>query len=168
MLTPMDIHNKEFSKSFRGFNENEVNDFLNEIIEDYGKIYKENTDLKDRISMLNDKLQNYAGLENTLNNTLIVAQKTADEISANARQKAEMILQEAEIKADKIVDDARSKVGDINNEYQNIKKQVLEFKMKYKSLLEAELNVLNELAGSNAKENNGKDDYKGENTGTDA
>ncbi|MGB9679415.1 MAG: DivIVA domain-containing protein, partial [Minisyncoccia bacterium] len=68
MLTPMDIHNKEFKRSFRGYNENEVDEFLDKVMEDYEMLYKENSDLKDRINLLNDKLQSYTSMETTLNN----------------------------------------------------------------------------------------------------
>lgn len=142
MLTPMDIHNKEFKRSFRGYNELEVNEFLDEVIEDYEKLYKENTELKDRISLLNDKLQNYIGLEQTLNNTLLMAQKTADEMVASAKEKSENIIKDAEETARRIIEKANQEVIEIKKEYEKVRKQVLEFKLRFKTLLEAELKVL--------------------------
>ena len=57
MITPLDIQNKEFKKSFRGYKESEVDQFLDEIIEDYEKLYKENIELKDKILILTDQIK---------------------------------------------------------------------------------------------------------------
>lgn len=170
MLTPMDIHNKEFRRAFRGYNELEVNEFLDEVIEDYEKLYKENLELKDRIGLLNDKLQNYIGLEQTLNNTLVMAQKTADEMTANAKEKAENIIKEAEETARKIIEKANQEVIEIKKEYENIKKQMLEFKLKFKTLLEAELRVLTDemiFDKSNNKEKSDDIGFSKSSDGTD-
>ena len=96
-LTPMDIHNKEFTRSFRGYDEDEVDQFLDEIVEEFERLYKENIDLKDRLSMLLDQINNYKTMENTLKETL-VPPKTADELTESA-QKSELIIKEAEGKS---------------------------------------------------------------------
>ena len=82
MITPLDIQNKEFKKSFRGYKESEVDQFLDEIIEDYEKLYKENIELKDKILILTEQIKQYNNLEETLKDTLIVAQSTADEVTS--------------------------------------------------------------------------------------
>ena len=55
-LTPMDIHNKEFARSFRGYDDEEVDRFLDEIIEEFERLYKENLELKERLGMLSDQI----------------------------------------------------------------------------------------------------------------
>ena len=80
-LTPMDIHNKEFTRSFRGYDEDEVDLFLDEIVEEFEGLYKENIELKDRLSMLADQISNYNTMENTLKETLVTAQSAANEVS---------------------------------------------------------------------------------------
>lgn len=78
MLTASDIQKKEFEKSFRGYREIEVDNFLDEIKSDYEMMTRENSELKNRINMLNDKINYYSTIEDTLQ-TLVVAQSTAEE-----------------------------------------------------------------------------------------
>ncbi|MDI6603966.1 MAG: DivIVA domain-containing protein [Thermoanaerobacteraceae bacterium] len=139
MLTPMDIHNKEFKRSFRGYNENEVDEFLDKVSEDYEILYKENSDLKDRINLINDKLQSYNNMEKTLNNTLIVAQNTAEGLKQNAAKEAELIIQEAQQNAEIILQKANQEVVKIRTELENLKKKLNIFKAKFKILLEGQL-----------------------------
>ena len=67
-LTPMDINNKEFKKGMRGYNPDEVDDFLDEVIENYEEIYKENSSLKEKLSTLNEQLDHYRQIESTIQN----------------------------------------------------------------------------------------------------
>lgn len=143
MLTPLDISNKEFKKAFRGYKEDEVDEFLDKVIADYERLYKENGELKDRISIDNERIESYASMEKSLQNTLLVAQTTAEEIVANARKKADMIIKEAEEQGKKIIEDSNNSVVKINKEYEELKKEVQVFKTRFKTLLESELEALN-------------------------
>ncbi|HSH36238.1 DivIVA domain-containing protein [Schnuerera sp.] len=145
MITPLDIQNKEFKKSFRGYKEAEVDHFLDEIIEDYEKIYKENIELKDKILVLNEQIEQYNNLEKTLKDTLIVAQSTADEVTRTAREKSDIIIEDAELLAKKIVAAANEEVSKIQREYENLKKEIYIFKTRYKSFIEAQLITLDEF-----------------------
>lgn len=151
MLTPLDIQNKEFGKSFRGYKETEVDSFLDEIIVDYEKIYKENIELKDKIGVLSDTLKQYNNLEETLKNTLIVAQSTAEEVTNSAKKKSELIIEEAEVNARKIVEEAHKEVITIEKEYEDLKKDIYVFKTRFKSLIEAQLSTLEEYYKDNDK-----------------
>lgn len=145
MITPLDIQNKEFKKSFKGYNIRSVDEFLDEIIEDYEKVYKENIELKDRVNMLADQIRQYNTLEETLKNTLIVAQTTADEITSSARQKSENIIEDAEIQRQRLLNLAREEVRSIKNEYESFKKEIFIFKTRYKSFIEAQLMSIEEF-----------------------
>ena len=76
MLTPMDIHNKEFKRGFRGYSEEDVDAFMNNIAGDYEKVYREYCELKERCDSLQDKLTQYEKMEATMNSTLMLAQQT--------------------------------------------------------------------------------------------
>ncbi|MFO7295115.1 MAG: DivIVA domain-containing protein [Caldicoprobacter sp.] len=141
-LTPMDIHNKEFSRSFRGYDEDEVDQFLDEVVEDFEKLYKENLELKERIGVLKEQLEYYKSMEGTLKETLITAQKTADEVIASAHKNAELIVKEAEQRAQKIVQDANEQVLKIRMEYEETRKQVEIFKTRFKTLLQEYLQTI--------------------------
>lgn len=142
MLTPMEIHNKEFKKSMRGFNEEEVDEFLDKVVADFEKLYRENGELKDKIAVVNERIENYALMEKTLQSTLVVAQTTAEDVVVNARKKAELIIREAEEQAKKIIEGANNSVIDVHREYENVKKEVQIFKTRFKTLLESELEAL--------------------------
>src|SRR5690554_51901 len=99
MLTPLDIQNKEFKKGIRGYKEDEVDEFLDEIMINYEKLFKENAELKDKIENAQQQVEQYKNIENTLKNTLVVAQNTAEEVKSSAQKKSQLIIEEAEIKA---------------------------------------------------------------------
>ena len=120
MITASDIKNKQFDKAFRGYQESEVDTFLDEIKSDYEMMTRENSELKNRINMLNDKINYYSTIEDTLQKTLVVAQSTAEEVIITARnnsdmmlddsqQKSQSMLSESESRSFKMVDDAEEK-----------------------------------------------------------
>ena len=145
MLTPLDIQNKEFKKSMRGYKETDVDSFLDEIIVDYEKIYKENIELKDKISSLNEEIAKYNNLEETLKSTLVMAQSTADDVTSSARKKAELIIEDAEIHSKNIINNAQDHVKEINREYDYLKKEMFIFKTRYQSFIQAQLISLEEF-----------------------
>ncbi len=142
MLTPMDIHNKVFKKGFKGYKEEEVDEFLDKIVSDFERLYRENGELKDRIAIINEKVDSYSLMEKTLQNTLVVAQSTAEEVVMNSRKKSELIIKEAEEQARRIIEDANNSVIELNREYEALKKEVQVFKTRFRTLLEAELEAL--------------------------
>lgn len=145
-LTPMDIHNKEFSRSFRGYKEDEVDQFLDDIVDDFEKLYKENIDLKDRIRSLADQINQFRTMEKTLRETLVTAQKTADDVIDVAQKKSELIIREAEEMARQIREDADKAVIEANREQFEIKKQIKILKSKIKSLLETHIEQIEQIS----------------------
>lgn len=142
MLTPLDIHNKEFKKNFRGYNEEEVDQFLDKVIKDYEKLYRENIEYKETLDRLSSKLEHYQSMENTLNNTLVIAQETAEEVKLNAKKETELILKEAEISAQKVVEEAISKVRKFTSEYEEMQRQTQIYRSRMRTLLQAQLDML--------------------------
>lgn len=152
MITPLDIQNKEFKKSFRGYKESEVDQFLDDIIEDYENLHRENIELKDKILVLSEQIKQYNNLEETLKETLIVAQGTADEVIGAARQKADLIIEDAENTSRKLIDAANDEVRTIRREYDYLIKEIFIFKTRYKSFIEAQLITLDEFYSKIEKE----------------
>lgn len=146
MITPLDIQNKVFKKSFvKGYKIKEVDLYLNSVNDNYEKVYKENIELKDKIGILTDQIRQYNNLEETLKNTLIIAQSTADEVTSSGRKKAELILEDAEIQAKNLIYDAKDQVKVINAEYEYLKKEIFVFRVRYESFLKAQLISLGEF-----------------------
>jgi cell division initiation protein len=145
MLTALDIHNKEFKRSFRGYSEEDVDEFLDKVIKDYERLYRENIELKENIDRLNSKLEHFQHMESTLHNTLIIAQETAEEVKLNAKKSTELVIKEAEINAQKLVEEASNKVRRMASEYDELRKQVDVYRVRMRSLVQAQLEILSEV-----------------------
>ncbi|WAA10649.1 DivIVA domain-containing protein [Fervidibacillus albus] len=142
-LTPLDIHNKVFSKSFRGYDEDEVNEFLDQVIKDYEMVIREKRNLEDELKGLQERLGHFNNIEDTLNKSIVVAQEAAEEVKRNAQKEAKLIIREAEKNADRIVNEALSKARKIAIEIEDLKKQSKVFRNRFKMLIEAQLEMIN-------------------------
>ncbi len=146
MLTPLDIENKRFGKQMmNGYNVDEVDDFLDELTLEYGKLYKENAELKSKREELDSDVGKYKNIENTLQNTLVMAQKTADEITAVAKQQAEQIIKDAEFSAKNSVEELNAQIVLKEKELEELKKKFDVYKAKMESLLISQLELLKDL-----------------------
>ena len=146
MITPLDIENKKFSKQMmNGYSVEEVDEFLDELTADYEKAYKESTELKARINDLEKDLLHYKTIEDTLQNTLVMAQTTAEEVKEVAKKQAEQIIQEAEGNARKSLDDLGQEILIKKKEMEDIKKQFEVYKAKMESLLISQLELLKDI-----------------------
>jgi cell division initiation protein len=146
MLTPLDIENKRFGKQMmNGYNVNEVDDFLDELTLEYGKLYKENAELKANAEELHNDVGQYKNIETTLQSTLVMAQKTADEIQAVAKGQAEQIIKEAETKAKQSVDELNLQITMKQKELDDIKRQFDVYKAKMESLLISQLELIKDI-----------------------
>ncbi|MED3762486.1 DivIVA domain-containing protein [Ureibacillus sp. FSL K6-8385] len=142
-LSPLDIHNKEFTKVFRGYAEDEVNEFLDQIIKDYELLLREKKELEEKVKQMTEQMEHYNTLEDTLQKSIVVAQEAAEEVRRNAQQEAKLIIKEAEKNADRIVNEALAKARKITIEIDALKKQSKVFRNRFKMLVEAQLDLLN-------------------------
>ena len=124
MITPLDIENKKFAKQMmNGYSVEEVDDFLDELTVDYSKNYKEVNELRTKVEELNNSLVQYKTIESTLQNTLVMAQSTAEEVKNVAKQKADQIVDEAKANAQKQVDELNNEIIMKQKELEDVKKQ---------------------------------------------
>ncbi|NLL31552.1 MAG: DivIVA domain-containing protein [Clostridiales bacterium] len=144
-LTPMDISNKEFKKGFRGYDIEEVDEFINEIIENYENLYKENSRLKEDLSRVNEKLDHYIKIENTIQNTLLLAQNAAEQARESAQKESDLIIRNANDTAKKILDKAHNDVVGINDEYEKVKQEFIKFRAKFRNFMNAQTETFDEL-----------------------
>ncbi len=141
-LTPLDIHNKEFTRAFRGYDEDEVNEFLDQVIIDYEAVIREKKDLHEKVEQLNERLGHFSNIETTLNKSILVAQETAEEVKGNASKESKLIIKEAEKNADRIINEALHKSRTIALEVEELKKQAKVFRTRLKMLVEAQLDLV--------------------------
>jgi len=142
LLTPLDIHNKEFKRGFRGYDIDEVDEFLDEVIKDFESLYKENLELKEEIRKQQEHLSRYKETEDALQNTMLLAQKVLEESKRNAEKEAELVLWEARKKAEQIISSAHDQVTEKLKKVEQLKAVEKQLKARLKSFLSAQLEML--------------------------
>ncbi len=150
MLTPLDIENKKFSKQMmNGYSVEEVDDFLDEIGADYAKKYKELKETSKTIEDLNNELVHYKNIEGTLQNTLVMAQKTAEEVKQVAKQQAEQIITDAKSTAQKELNNINEQIITKKRALNDLQKQFDIYRVKMESLLYSQLELIKEINKEN-------------------
>ena len=157
MITPLDIENKKFNKQMmNGYNVEEVDDFLDQLVEDYGKNYKDLATMTSKVEELTNSLNHYKNIETTLQNTLVMAQTTAEEVKNVAKQQSEQIINEAKKQADDMLkiskEDSRKTLNNLEEqirikekELDDMKKQFDIYKAKMESLILSQLELIKEI-----------------------
>jgi cell division initiation protein len=143
-LTPLDIRHKEFKRGMRGYADVEVDEFLDEIADEYERLFKENIDLQDRVEALEEKVAGYKRIEETLQKTLVNAQASAEEQKQNANKQSQLILQDAELKSRQMVNEAYSERQAIEQSMAKLKSAEEDFRFKFRQLLDGYLRLLQE------------------------
>ena len=150
MITPLDIENKKFAKQMmNGYSVEEVDDFLDDLTADYSKNYKEISELKAKVEELASSLAHYKTIESTLQNTLLMAQETSEEVKNVAKQKAEQIINDAKASSEKRVIELQNEITNKEKALEDLKKQFDIYKAKMESLLISQLELLKEVNKDN-------------------
>jgi cell division initiation protein len=131
MITAMEIRNQQFGKSLRGYNEEEVKNYLMQLAQDYENLYSQNATLKESIQRLEAELLKYHKIEDTMNNSLIFAQQTAEDIKSNARREAELIMV-----------DAKKRIAELLMVYQEVIKRLNLFNTELKAQMSGQMEML--------------------------
>lgn len=142
MLAPLDIENKSFGKAMMGYNKDDVDDFMELVLSDYEKLYKENIAMRDKINMLTEGIEHYKAMEDTMQSTLIVAQSASEEVKKNATEKADLIIEEAKAKSGEIIAHANAEIAKLTEEYENLKRSIDLFKAQVAGMFKAQIDVL--------------------------
>ena len=146
MYTPLDIENKKFAKQMmNGYSVEEVDEFLDELTLDYEKLYKQANENNAKIAELEESISKYKALETTLNNTLIMAQSTADEIKKVAQQQADQIIRDAQGLAQQKAVELEQQITMKEREFDELQKKFDVYKAKMESLLISQLELLKEV-----------------------
>jgi len=141
-ITPMDIEQQEFTRSFRGYNEEEVDDFLDKIVKDYEELINENVRLNEEIEKMQEKLKEFSQIEETLRSALLNAQKSAEEMKVRVEDEAKIIIEKAEMEAKALKQQVFQREDLVKNEIDNLRRYKFIFKEKFKSMLNLYLKML--------------------------
>ncbi len=136
---------EKFSYEANGYNRNEVNQFIIDVIKETEGIMTKVKSQNNEISSLKRELEHYKNLENTLKNAIIKAEETSDNIKRIAREESEMIITDAKHNASRIVNEALLKAEKIENKSEILEKNVKIFKRKLKIIMEQQKAVVDEI-----------------------
>lgn len=142
VLTPNEILNKEFNSKFRGYDSDQVNDYLDIIVADFEKMIAENNELKKDLAASKEKNEYFAQLQDSLNSSIVVAQEAADRLKQNARKEAELILFEAEREADRMINNASDTAKNIVTESDALRRSSKSYRTKLEQMIRQQLEVV--------------------------
>jgi len=153
VLTPLDIQKKEFRRTFRGYSEEEVDSFLDQVTQDYENLLREIQVLKEKIAQTEQNIARYREIEEAIKNTMVMAQKNADELRQNTEKEAGVILDRARIEADQLTREAEQEAAALLGEAENKLKLIMDehnqykrdsqvFRIRLRSFLEAQIRLL--------------------------
>lgn len=141
-VTPLDLKHREFRRSFRGYNVQEVQDFLERVSTDYENSLTEIARLKAELETTRQRVAHYERLEETMQNALIVAQRTAEETKLAADKRAELIVAEAEHRRGQILEDASRRVAEVESQLGELHRKRHRFLTELRSLLRTHMELL--------------------------
>ena len=124
-LTPLDIQNKTFPTKMRGYNQDEVDDFLDLVVRDYEEVTQRNRELEKAVKHSEEKLEYFNELKDALNQSIIVAQDTADKVKTSASKESEVIVTSAQNKADEMVANAEKRAHQLTTDAEEKARRIL-------------------------------------------
>ena len=145
MLKPQDIQKKEFSVKLRGYSKEEVDEYLDLIIKDFGAVLEENKNLMNRINLLTETVERYEAMETSMQKSLDMAKATADEIKRNAETEARYITKKAELNAAEKEKEIAEAYARKQQELNSIRLEVNNFKSKIKAQCASIQNIVDKL-----------------------
>ena len=156
-LSPLDVRNQLFPRTFRGFNPDAVLSFKDLVAGELEELLRQNSEYAGRIKRLEEKVEAYARIEQAINNTLLMAQKAADEARTNAQKEAELIVKEAAMRAERGETKIRSRMAQLEADLASLRGQRDTFFARFKGLLTTQLNLLGAISGEETGQIDGTD-----------
>lgn len=150
-LTPLDIRQKRFAKSLRGFESREVEGFLDLLASEFEELVKESIGLKDELKRTTARLEQHQERERTLQETMVTAQRISEDMKAAAKKEAEIIIADAESQAEKIVHNAQQKLVQVVADINELKRQRVQFEAQVRGIVDAHHKLLETFSSSDER-----------------
>jgi cell division initiation protein len=141
-ITPLEVRQRSFESSFRGFERSEVESFLQMVSAEFEELVKESNRLREELRRCQLQLEGYRDRERTLQDTMITAQRMTEELKVGARKEADIILAEAEHEAEKIVQSAHQKLVQVVEDINELKRQRVQFESQLRGVIDGHLKLL--------------------------
>ena len=141
-ITPLDIQQQQFAVRFRGFDVREVDSFLEQIVDEFESMIRENADQQREIKRLRGEIQEHRDREEAFKDAMVNAQKALDDMRINAEKEAELIVAEGEMKAEKILSTAHNRLTQLHEDISELKRQRMQLEVELGSVLETHRRLL--------------------------
>jgi cell division initiation protein len=141
-LSPILIKKQEFTKSLRGFDTEEVEDFLHKIASDVDSLIQENESLKEEVESLNQRVTEFRSIEKNLQSTLLKAQESSSKAIESSKKQTNLLMKEAEIKASQLLENAKQEANDIRDAVVNLREERDLIVAKLKSIVNSQAHLL--------------------------
>jgi cell division initiation protein len=151
-IRPVDIRRKEFKSGFRGYDANQVDDFLDEVADEFERTFAENQRMSEEITTLQERLQQFEDLESSIREALVHAQQTARDLRRNAGKEAELIVREAKEQSHRILADSSGRVERVQESYEVLRQAKQDFSNDFRHLLKSYLAVMDNADVATARE----------------
>jgi len=141
-ITPIDIQHKEFKRALQGYDRTDVDRFLDDVIETLEDYAQDRVALQAEIADLKERISHFKAMEESLQNTLVLAQRTADEVKASAHKEADLIREQARMAAEREVATYNDAISEVRREEQRSRDHAEKAKSELRSLLTTHLALL--------------------------
>jgi cell division initiation protein len=146
-ITPLDIEHKEFKKSLQGYAREEVDQYLDEVAESFEEEIAERGKLEAELTDLRERVAHFDAIKDTLQNTLVFAQRNADEMKAAAHKETDLIKDRAKLEINDELQDLRRKVDEARSELARMQDQMATVKHDLRSFLTRHLTLIEDSKG---------------------
>jgi cell division initiation protein len=162
-IQPIDVRRKEFKSSFRGYDPNQVDDFLDAVADEFERNYTENQRMREEVSSLRDRLQQFEDLEGSIRDALVHAEQASNDLRRTATQEAEGIRQSAQREADFTIREAQSRshqmladssarIERVQDSYTALQEAKLRFANDFRHILKTYTDVMENMEVASARE----------------
>ena len=141
-VSKIDVLNKVFSRSFRGYTCAEVDAFLQDVAESLGALAEDKEGMQARLARLEESLEEHKSREVTLRDTLVTTQRMIDDMKSNAQKEAQLIIDAANQKAEVMLNQTHQRLAQLHGDISELKKQRTQFEVKLRSILDAHVRML--------------------------
>ena len=162
-IRPIDIRRKEFKSGFRGYDANQVDDFLDAVADEYERNYTENQRMREELSSLRDRLQQFEDLEGSIRAALVHAEQAsndlrraatseAEDVRQSAQREADFTIREAQTRSHQMLADSSARIERVQDSYEALQEAKKSFTNDFRLLLKTYMDIMENMEVSSARE----------------
>ena len=162
-IKPIDVRRKEFRNGFRGYDANQVDDFLDAVADEFERSYTENQRMREEVSSLRDRLQQFEDLEGSIRAALVhaeqavndlrrAASKDAEDVRQSARREAEFTIREAQSRSHQMLADSSARIERVQESYEALQEAKRGFANDFRHLLKTYMEMMENMEVASARE----------------